>query len=259
MKELIKLFSLCFVFLFLGQLDAQKVAKSGAFPYVLPGKTPNTSVECADYPEFAFFFPEMSGNLNFGIISRNQSKWIRETTQHAVKQKDRRIIYNISDPILGKGQVTFTVLPLQSSNGIVIEVVGKDLSDSTELFWSFGGGYAKELSRSQTRHLIPDYCKNNVFSVERSAFTMYYGVTVNLKVIMAVTPITSDIRLSDANKQSSPLEFFNAGKRTDAPALAAKLPLLNGKSEYFCFYRQNALADYNYFMLPALFHGLCGK
>jgi chlorite dismutase len=66
-------------------------------------------------------------------------------------------------------------------------------------------------------------------------------------------PVSSEIRLSDAYMQQSPLSFFESGKKTDAPALAAVLPLKSGQKEYFCIYRQNEKADYNHYMLPALF------
>ncbi|MDT4882711.1 hypothetical protein FQZ97_1186900 [compost metagenome] len=61
------------------------------------------------------------------------------------------------------------------------------------------------------------------------------------------------IRLSDASRKDTPLAFFESGKKTEAPALAAVLPLKNGQKEYICIYRQNAAADYNYFMLPEVF------
>lgn len=233
--------------------------KSYSFPYQLKGINPNSVVQCADHPEFAFLLPEMSGNLNFGIIVRDQSKWLSETKKHTVSQKGEKLVYTVSDPLLGGGELTFTAIPLKTSDGMVLEVSGQQLPAGVRLFWSYGGGYAKTLDAKQPRTLVPEYCANNVFSVEQSAFTMYYGVTVNLKVVMVVTPVTSTIRLSDANTQSSPLAMFESGKKTLNPALSATLPLANGEKEYFCVYRQNKNADYNHFMLPDLFQNLNAK
>jgi hypothetical protein len=227
--------------------------KSYSFPNLIRGVTPNASIECAQHPEMAFLLPEMAGNLNFGIIVGNESKWMSQTKYHNVKRKGNKLVYKISDPLIADGELFFSVVPLQTSDGIVLEVSGNKLPDNAQLFWSYGGGYAKTLDKSQPRTLCPEYCSNNVFSVEQSAFTMYFGVTVNLKVVMVVAPVSSTIRLSDANKQNSPLAFFESGKKTLAPALSAVIPLFNGKKEYFCVYRQNKEADYNHFMLPKLF------
>jgi hypothetical protein len=89
--------------------------------------------------------------------------------------------------------------------------------------------------------------------VEGSAFTLYYGESMKLKVVQGVTPPTSDIRLSDAKKQTTPLEFCSSGKKTDAPALSGVFSLQPNEKYYFCFYLQNKDADYNYYMLPDLF------
>ena len=82
---------------------------------------------------------------------------------------------------------------------------------------------------------------------------MYYGTTTRLKVVMGVMPLQTETRLSDARQLASPLVFWNSGKKTNAPALAGSNSLLNGETYYYCIYRQNKLADYNYYLLPALF------
>ena len=166
--------------------------------------------------------PETFDNFTFrlGLISGDHSEWLDESGEN----------------------IQITSHPLSDTKGFITEVYCRQTSDSTELFWSFGGS-------------TPELCKDNVFSVEGSAFTVYYGGSGTLKTIQACTPPASDIRISDARQQSFPLSFFRSGKKTDAPALSAKFPLQAGKKYYFCFYKQNAGADYNYFMLEDLFNG----
>lgn len=155
--------------------------------------------------------------------------------------------------MLGKGKLTVTVLSLSQTDGVVIEVSPTDIPANLKLFWSYGGAFAKVLDKGEHGRLKPKYCKYNIFSVEQSAFTLYHGESMKLKTVNAVMPVTSDIRLSDAHVQTSPLAFLESGKKTDAPALASALPLLNNQNEYFCIYKQNDQADYNHFMLPSLF------
>ncbi|SHE45578.1 DUF4450 domain-containing protein [Dysgonomonas macrotermitis] len=224
------------------------------FPYQL--KTGNTSIVAAAHPEVAFYLPEMAGNLKLGVIVGKESKWLSQFKSKSVEKASNGLIYRYTGEILGKGALDIQIVTIPDTDGIVLEVKGDNLPQDVRLFWSYGGAYGKVLDKKETGSLKPLYCKDNVFSVEESAFTLYYGESMKLRVINMVAPVTSDIRLSDAFDQESPLIFFESGKDTTAPALAATLPLVNGKKEYFCVYKQNDKADYNHFMLPALFNKL---
>ena len=165
--------------------------------------------------------PEKLGDFQFrlGLISGEKSEWLSQNREN----------------------IRVTTFQLTNTKGFITEVYIKDIPRGSELFWSFSG-------------TEPALCKDNVYSVEGCAFTVYYGESMALRTIQACTPPGSEIRLSDAHRQSSPLAFFHSGKKTDAPALAAKLPVQSGEKYYFCFYRQNAFADYNYFMLEEVFN-----
>ena len=223
------------------------------FRYQMPGLLPQSSISVADHPEFAFLFPEMAGNLKFGIGHAGESKWLKEIRTVTVDASERYVKYTLSDPLLGRGTVTIEAGSLSDSDGMVLKVSGKNLPDGVQLYWASGGASGELLRAGETGSLKPDYCRDNVFSVEWTAFTLYYGESMRLRTVQAVTPVTSEIRLSDAYVQATPDAFFGSGKATTAPALCARLPLKNGQPEYFCVYRQNDKADYNHFMLPALF------
>ncbi|QIK54912.1 DUF4450 domain-containing protein [Dysgonomonas sp. HDW5B] len=230
------------------------IVGNAPFPYQLNGKSNNAKILLDKHPELAFYFPEMGGNLKFGIIGAEVSRWLGDFKEIDVKQSDNRsLVYTLSDPILGKGKLVITVISLSQSDGIVIEVNPVAIPQNLNLFWSYGGAYGKILSENEHGRLKPIYCRNNVFSVEHTAFTLYHGESMRLKTVNAVMPATSDIRLSDAHVQKSPKAFFDSGKKTDSPALAASLPLINGQKEYFCVYKQNENVDFNHFMLPDLF------
>ena len=223
------------------------------FSFDFPGKQLGNVVQAAGYPEFAFLFPEMAGNLKFGIGHEGQSKWLKELQTIEVGASNKYVKYTISDPLLKRGTITVEAAGLSDSDGIVLKVTGKNLPDGILLYWAYGGASGEMLSEGVTGSLKPSYCRDNVFSVEWTAFTLYYGESMRLRTVQAVAPVTSEIRLSDAYVQATPEAFFESGKATSAPALCARLPLGNGKPEYFCVYRQNEKADYNHFMLPALF------
>lgn len=222
------------------------------FSYVLSGTQTAPRILACKTPEFSFHFPQMAGNFKLGLIAGQKSLWGNELKSVKLKKEENKLIYTLEDNLLKDGKVIVRVAKLTDSDGFVMEVEGLNLPDGIDLFWSFGGCYAKVLPNKAESDLKPEYCKDNVFSVEGSAFTVYYDESLNLKVVQAVVPENSDIRLSDAHKQASPLVFHESGKKTDAPALTGTSKLINGKL-YFCFYLQNAKADYNSFMIPELF------
>lgn len=223
------------------------------FPYELKNSNPKSVIVAANHPEFSFLMPEMAGNLKFGIINGTDSRWFSDLSIIDAKHSNNKIIYTLTDSLLNDGLIKVEVISLSNTEGIVAKLFAQNIPDNIQLFWSYGGAYGKLLNNNQPKGLSPIYCKDNVFSVEWSAFTLYYGESMKLKVVQGVMPVTSEIRLSDAYRQSSPLVFFNSHKKTEAPALTAVLPLKNNSAEYFCIYKQNNKADYNHYMLPALF------
>ncbi len=223
------------------------------FSIVLSGTQAEPKVLACKTPEFSFHFPQMAGNFKLGIASGEKSLWSSELKSVKLNKKEGILTYTMEDKLLKSGKITVKVAKLTESDGFIMEVEGASLPTDLNLCWSFGGSYGKVLSDKTDSELKPEYCKENVFSVEGNAFTVYYGESLNLKVLQGIVPDESDIHLSDAHKQSSPIAFHQSGKKTDAPALTGSKKLENGVKVYFCFYTQNTKADYNSFMLPELF------
>lgn len=212
----------------------------------LEAKNSTSQIVAAAHPGFSFLLPEMAGSLEFGIIRGEKSKWLKDFSGTKVTADRKSVKYILRGEM--SGELVIEAVSLQATDGLIIRVTARNFPAGTQLFWAYGGASGKTGSKPA---LLPEYCRYNVFSVEGTAFTTYYGESMKLKVIQGVMPPASVIRLSDAFRQDTPLAFFESGKKTDTPALAAVLPL--EKEQYFCIYRQNAAADYNYFMLPEVF------
>lgn len=101
--------------------------------------------------------------------------------------------------------IAFRWEALPDTRGFILEVAVTSLQQADTLFWSFGD-------------CQPDM-DINVFSVEGQAFTCYYGESMKLRTLQAVTP-TDDIRLSNGRQDKTPLLLYESGKRTDRPVLA---------------------------------------
>lgn len=218
-------------------------------PASLEGRNKGSVIRVAAHPGFSFLLPELAGNLEFGIINGQKSKWLKDFSGTTISAGPGKLKYTLHDEM--SGELTIEAVALTSTDGLIMEVTARNFPDETQLLWAYGGASGK--TGITWPALLPEYCKYNVFSVEGTAFTAYYGESMRLKIIQGVMPPGSEIRLSDASRQDTPLMFFESGKKTVAPALSAVLPLKNDRKEYFCIYRQNAVADYNYFMLPEVF------
>lgn len=220
---------------------------------ILRKGTDKTMVLAQNGTDFGFFMPETGGYLLTGLKVGSQSLWLKDAKSLKSNAMNRGWEVTVKDPILGTGELRFQVQPLTDCNGLVLKVVGKNMPEDTYFVWAYGGGSYDTLPSTKTNFFQPSSCYENVFSREINAFTMYYGTTAKLKVMMGVMPLQTKTRLSDAKQLTSPLVFWNSGKKTDAPALAGSNILVNGEANYYCVYRQNQLADYNYYMLPAVF------
>jgi len=202
---------------------------------------------------FGFFMPETGGYFYTGLIVGDESIWLHEAKKCKIDKQKKGWTVSVSDPKLGKGKLVMHVLPLMSSNGLIIELSGENLPEGLQFLWGYGGCSAKTDASEKTAFFQPEQCKDNVFSRGNNSFTVYFGPNVGLRVMMGVAPPETQTRLSDARKMNSPLEFLNSGKKTNAPAMSAVNQIKSGERYYYCIYRQNQLADYNYYMLPSVF------
>ena len=212
------------------------------------------AIAWAQLPNFSMRTPELAGTLRLGLVQGETSVWLSDCKTVRIKTEQHETVYTIEHSLLGKGTIEIRTRTLLDSPGMILKITATNTPKTVQLFWAYGGCLGEEVQPQKAENLlIPEYCTDNVFSVEGNAFTVYYGTSRRLRIYEALVPPASEIRLSDAHKQNTPLEFFNSGKKTDAPALAALTPIHSGESPYFCFFKQNPKADYNYFMLPKLY------
>jgi len=196
-----------------------------------------------------FRLPEGAGTFRLGIVADDGSRWLDECKFK--KTGDR--IYIVKDVLLGEGEVRLVICPLADTKGFVMEVSGSRLPKKLSLCWAFGACNEDENLAGLGAEISPGACRDNVFSDEENAFTVYYGVSMALRVTQGIAPIGSGLRLSDARHQKTPLELYHSGKKTDTPVISSLYSWNTKENCYFCFYKQNARADYNYFMLSQLF------
>lgn len=225
---------------------------------ILNTQNSTSQVVAGKVPQFSFLLPEMAGTLRLGIILGNESRWPEQLKSNSFSNKKGLLTYEYKDALLGKGLLRVKALATTVSDGFILEVSTENTPDGLQLFWACGAASGKTIAANEAG-LKPEYCKDNVFVVERNDVTIFYGESMKLKTINLLFPVETESILSDAHQQTSPLAFLKSGKKTDAPALTGKFSLVPNKKYYICVYRQTKDADYNYSHLEALFNKLISK
>src|SRR6187399_2270282 len=76
--------------------------------------------EVGDLPEFALYMPGMGGNIKFGLISNDKSKWLINADMITARYRAGSMLYDIEDALLGKGKLHIEVLALADAEGVII-------------------------------------------------------------------------------------------------------------------------------------------
>ncbi len=235
------------------------------FNRALYGTNTGFRVETGDLPEIGFYLPGMAGNLKFGIGNAESSLWLIDAEQITTRYRPGSMIYEISDPILGKGRITLHVLASEKGEGMILKTYSSEVPEGVNLFWAYGGATAKKFSRGgdigadpeDCFYLKPEYCVDNEFDIEGNSFILYFGsgrvrteaeiyennytpteeeirstMLIGKKRMLGMVPPGGEIKIADANRQETPVGLFQS-TRVKEGVLSGKLKLSNDSDMYF--------------------------
>ena len=263
--------------------DFLLVKGSRRFNRALYGGNTAFRVEAGDLPEFALYLPGMGGNLKFGLINDNRSKWLINADKIETRYRPGSMIYQVWDSLLGNGSLIITALSLFEREGLIVRVESKNIGPDVQLVAAYGGATGLKFSRDgdigadpeSSFFLKPEYCTDNVYAINKNQFTVYFGskkpltdderyeiqnlpnqkkdAAINkadLKTITGIFPAVSHLKLSDATQLQSPLVFYQSNA-LQSPAMCAELKI-NNEPFYFLIQSDKAFS-LNYGDLASLF------
>lgn len=229
------------------------------FNRALYGSNTAFRAEAGDLPEFALFMPGMGGNLKFGLIIPDTSKWLKNSEKIISRYRPGSMIYEITDPLLDSGKIHITILALHDNDGIIIKFQTENINKNCELLWAFGGGTGKKFFRNgdigadpeSVFYLHPEYCEGNEYQTKDNKFRLFYGPSVvdslipqeltsaekiniiqeNRKKVEGIVPLSSAIKIADAFHQESPESLYNS-ERSENPVVTGKISL-GSENEFF--------------------------
>jgi hypothetical protein len=231
------------------------------FNRALYGTNTAFRVEAGDLPEFALYLPGMGGNLKFGLISGDKSKWLINAQSIEARYRPGTMIYKIKDEILGDGVLTIQVLAGSADENIIVKATLSNTNKPVKLLWGFGGATGKKFSRDgdigadpeSSFYLQPNYCKGNTYSIDQKRFTLNFSgkalseagryevdhagsganktETVTKNVLYSIYPVSTQVHVADANAQDSPISLLNS-KGGDLPVITGVTDV-SGKDLYW--------------------------
>lgn len=239
--------------------------------------------EAGDKPEFALYLPGMGGNLKFGLIRNDSSKWLINATTTAARYRPGSMLYSIEDDLLSKGKLHITALSLYDREGLIVKVEAKGLSGNVQLLAAFGGATGQRFSREgdigadpeSSFYLKPEYCRDNIYQLDQNTFTLFFGAKKPLteeeryeiqylsakatdsasiapmKNLSGIFP-PATLKLADAAAQQSPLQLFSSAASA-TPVLVTQFALVNDSVFYFLLLNGKNEKPVKYADLPSLF------
>jgi len=216
------------------------------FTRALYGTNTAFRVEAGDLPEFALYLPGMGGNIKFGLINNDSSKWLINATQIKAIYRPGSMLYEITDPMLGKGKLLLTILAMADAEGAVIKIHFENVSSETRLMWAYGGVTGKRFSRDgdmgpdpeSVFYLKPEYCKDDHYKIIDDRFFLDY-TNGKAAEITGTIPAGSSIKIVNAKFQSTALGLLNSTPDS-LPAIAGSIKIINKKDIYFSFQKKDS-------------------
>lgn len=237
------------------------VIKNGKrrFNRALYGSNTAFRVEAGDLPEFALYLPGMGGNFKFGLLVGEERKWLIDAAEITARYRAGSMLYTIKDPILGKGEILVSVLPMYDAEGMLIKTAFIDVDEDVELLWAYGGISGKKFSRGgdlgadpeSNFYLKEENCKGNNFALnENNSFKVKYNQGKNS--LAGVFPVRAAVKVASAENLESPYALWNAEK-SENNVIAGKLKGGLDEAQYFAIYNPETKTDISYASLTNLF------
>lgn len=158
------------------------------FNRALYGTNTAFRVETGDLPEFALYMPGMGGNLSFSLVRGAATRSLKTAQYIKAAYRPGAMLYEIRDPLLGKGTLRLTVEALADAEGLIIRFTGDSIDPQTMLIANYGGASGKKFSRDGDLGADPESsfdldtaaCKNDQFTISGHRFDLTYNTTKHL-------------------------------------------------------------------------------
>lgn len=219
------------------------------FTRALYGTNTAFRVEAGDLPEFAMYLPGMGGNIKFGLVNQDSSKWLIDAKNIKARYRPGSMLYEITDPILGHGKLVISILAMADAEGAIIKFEAENISPATRLIWAYGAVTGRKFSRDgdmgpdpeSVFYMKPEYCINNQYRIANNEFLLQHAANKNI-LIKGIVPTEASVAIVNARHQETPLALLHS-IADSTPVVCGELLLKNKATHYFSFAKQDSSSD----------------
>lgn len=246
------------------------------FNRALYGTNTAFRVEAGDLPEIALYMPGMGGNFKFALVKGDKAIWLTDAKQIEARYRPGSMIYSISDPLLGDGQLHLTALPMNDEEGLMLKFEGSKLPTNIKLIAVYGGATNQIFRRDGERNvdpadcffLKPANCKGNEYSILKNSFTVKFGAKTEVasgshsvdkvpagRTLVGTFPAVAKLTIRDVSAASSALTLLQSSAEVRLPILCGEVDLKSNKTLYFSLHNPQKRQAIDEKMLAKLFTG----
>lgn len=227
--------------------DLVKVKGSHRYNRALYGGNSGFRVEAGDLPRFALYMPGMGGHLHFGLNMNGHTLPMEELDSTRVMYRPGAMHYTFRDSLLQNGTISFQVMALYEGEGLLLRIGNEGIPAGSTLIMTFGGAPGKRFSRDgdigadpeSSFDLVPGYCNNNDYRIQRHTFSLRFPVKREVKELYGILPEQSKLEL----------QHFSA----EQPYLKATIKLTPGEACFLLIGNTANVPQREPGELPALF------
>ena len=208
------------------------------------GNTPFRS-DAGDKPEISLYLPGHGGNIRMGIRQGKTIRRLDEAERLISRYRPGSMVYEIEDPLLGKGRMKLTAAALYEGEGVILRAEIEQTETPCEWVIVYGGVNGRRGQRGgdigceaepvgRFFQFRPEFCRNNQISIRQNVFVLKSKVGT----LEGVLP-TGAVLLEADGRQWETLEGMaaSAGQEFELPVVMAGVPLQTGKPAYFLLRR----------------------
>lgn len=215
-------------------------------------------IEAGDVPEFGIYLPGMGGSVKFALSNGNTTIWLSDAKHIEARYVPGSMLYHITDPILGKGKLTISLVAMHDEEGLIIKTDSKDVPKNVTLITVYGGASNEVFRRAGERNvdaadsfeLKAENCTDNEYEIVDNAFKLTFGQ--NTKVAPgshSVDPIPLKgrsligtfskgykISIKNISAAASPSALLTNTDKAVLPIVCLSNVLVSNKTSYFAIH-----------------------
>jgi HD-GYP domain-containing protein (c-di-GMP phosphodiesterase class II) len=240
------------------------------FTRALYGTNTAFRLEAGDQPEFAMYMPGMGGNIKFGLVNGDSSKWLINANKIKATYRAGSMLYDIEDNMLGNGKLHLVVLAMGDAEGIVIKMQFENVPNNIKLVFAYGGASGKKFSRDgdmgpdpeSSFYLKPENCSDNSYNINKNNFLLKYGTGVvaewdpyvnknfasdtvkaskigKEQQLIGFVPAFMQLQIANSDQQISPARLLQS-KQNKASLIAGIMQIKKNENYFFAIQKADS-------------------